>query len=114
MDAHGYLFRGFAGKVSPDYIPSLIGCTPDAVHGTNSDAYFERVEITDRTILKITSSRWWSFDSAIEPDGDPIVIIEAPIGSYYLPLSELEEIAASNQDDDTWALIDRFKAGCGR
>ncbi|ARK07567.1 hypothetical protein LAV_00192 [Sphingobium phage Lacusarx] len=123
MDAHGYLFKGYASKAAPDFTPSLIGQEPGASKGTGQDAYFERVEIDDRHIDTIKRSRWAVFDNsdadaaAINPTesagNDPILAVKGRAGSYYIPLSELYEIAASNHDDDTIALIEKLFPNAG-
>lgn len=105
MDAYGYLFKGYAGKVSADYFPSLIGSPDDTTHGNADDAYFERIEISDRHISDITISRWRVWDNGPAGVSDFILAVRGRGGSYYIPKAELEEIAASNQDDETFELL---------
>lgn len=102
MDAYGYLFKCYAGKASPDYIPSLIGSEINTPH--SADAYFERVDISDRHIDTIKVTRWINFDNTDEA----LLAVKGRSGSYYIPRNELYEIAAANQDDDTIALIERL------
>lgn len=105
MDAYGYLFKGYAGKVSPDYFPSLIGSPAGTTHGNGDDAYFERIEISDRHISDISISRWSCFNNDGAAVSDPILAVRGRAGSYYIPKAELEEIAAANQDDETFELL---------
>jgi hypothetical protein len=105
MEAYGYVFKGYAGKIDPEYIPSLIGSPVGATAGSATDAYFERVEINNRRITDLSISRYCVFDNGPAGTSDVIFAIRGPIGSYYLPRRELEEIAAAHQDDDTIEMI---------
>lgn len=107
MDAYGYILKGNATSVRPDYVPSLIGIDAGTFTSSNRDPYFERVEITDRTITSLAVSRWITFgDSATPTTIDPILEVKAPGTAYYIPRSELYEIAAFHHDDDTIEMID--------
>lgn len=95
MDAYGYLFKGFDGKVSADYVPSLIG-----IATVGPDAYFERVDLDTRRITALAVSRY------LTEEGD--VIFEARNSDakrFYIPKAELEELAAFHHDDDTFEMI---------
>jgi hypothetical protein len=110
MDAHGYRLAGNSATTAPEEFPSLIGVDPNGL--TNRpDPYFARFEVEDRTITSLAFSRWVTYDSVTFPDQDPILEVRSPIGGYYIPLSELEEIAAAHQDDDTFEMIAALKKG---
>jgi hypothetical protein len=111
MTAYGYAFKSYASKARPDYIPSMIGAELGNTTAKQDDAYFERIEVTDRQVVSIQTTRWFLFDSADRPDGnsEPIVQVKGRSGNYYITLSELEEIAAENHDDDTFAMIGLYK-----
>lgn len=96
--SHGYLFKTYASKASADYIPSLVG-VPAPGQSTDT-GYFERIELQDRYIGAMSVSRW------VTEEGDTILAVSGRKGkTYYIPKSELEEIAAENQDDDTWDML---------
>lgn len=107
MDAYGYILKGLAGKVPQEYIPSLIGVDSSHPADTTLAAYFERIELKDRTITSITTSKYISYDNVTEADPNPsindvILMVRTPRGGYYIPKGELEEIAAFHHDDDTF------------
>jgi hypothetical protein len=56
-------------------------------------------------------SRWVTYDSMTTPEQDPILGVRSPAGDYYIPLSELQEIAAANQDDETFELLAALRFG---
>jgi hypothetical protein len=104
MTAHGYILKGNSKTAQPDYIPSLIGIDTGTFTPNKTNPYFERIDITDRTITSLAASRWNVFDSLVtgtETALDPILEVRGPRLSYYIPKSELFEIAAFNHDDDT-------------
>lgn len=105
MDAHGYKLSGNTKTVAPDYVPSLVGVDPNQLRASATDPYFERIDITDRTITSLAISKWVTYDSLPLDHRDPILAVKSPGGNYYIPKSELVEIAAANQDDDTIELI---------
>lgn len=105
MDAHGYLFKGKAGSSLPDLYPSLIGALPGSTNASNGDAYFDRIDLADRTVKRIIVSKWLVWDNGAAAVSDPILQVQSPAGTYYIPKSELEEIAAANHDDDTWEML---------
>lgn len=111
MDAHGYRLAGNSRTASTDYIPSLVGVDPQQVSPTARDPYFERIEITDRRITSLSVSRWVTYDSLPELVRDPILEVKGPGGNYYIPCTELVEIAAANQDDETFAMLSLLKLG---
>lgn len=111
MDAHGYRLAGNTKTVAPDYVPSLVGVDTQQVRASATDPYFERIEIADRTIASLSITRWVTYDSLPLSDRDPILGVKGPAGSYYIPKSELEEIAAANQDDETFELINALFKG---
>jgi hypothetical protein len=104
MDAHGYRLIGNEKTVSVETFPSLIGVDPFG-NKARPDPYFDRVDITDRRITSLSISRWVTFDSAATPEQDPILEVRSPSGGYYIPRSELVEIAAANQDDETFEML---------
>lgn len=110
MDAHGYRLAGNEKTASPDAFPSLIGVDPFGCKA-RPDPYFDRIDITDRSITSLSISRWVTYDSATLPQQDPILEVRSPAGGYYIPRSELEEIAAANQDDETFELLAALKQG---
>jgi hypothetical protein len=75
------------------------------------DPYFDRIDIADRTITSLAVSRWVTYDSSTTPEQDPILEVRSPAGGYYIPLSELVEIAAANQDDETFEMLATLKKG---
>ncbi|MEQ6332978.1 hypothetical protein [Sphingobium sp. MK2] len=110
MDAHGYIFKGKASKLDPSYIPSLIGVNLNRPITIADAAYFEQIEITDRRITSIERSPYVVYDEVTEetpaPEGNAtIVVVRSPGGDYYIPSNELAEIAAANQDDETFELL---------
>lgn len=106
MQAYGYMLKGKASHLSPDYIPSLIGTSPEAVEAGPEDMYFEMVEFDDRRIESIALTKWVNFDSLPLTGRDPIVIVKRPDGKgYYITVSELQDIAAFHQDDETFELL---------
>lgn len=111
MDAFGYRLSGNTRTVSLDYVPSLVGVDPNQLRASAADPYFERFEITDRSITSLSFSRWVTYDSLPEKFRDPILEVRSPGGNYYIPRSELEEIAAAYQDDDTFEMIAALKPG---
>lgn len=110
MDAHGYRLAGNSTTRSPDDFPSLIGVDPNGLKN-RPDPYFDRFDIADRSITSLSISRWVTYDSVTTPQQDPILEVRSPVGGYYIPLSELEEIAAANQDDETFEMIAALKKG---
>ncbi len=106
MEAFGYTLKGKAERLSTDFTPSLIGVGVNASEPSPQDMYFERIEFTDRTIASISKTDWVNYDSAPLTGRDPILKIRRPDGSgYYIPLSELQELAAFHQDDETFELL---------
>lgn len=101
MNQHGYVLKGNSKTAPTDYIPSLIGVDVTQVNASRGDPYFERVDIADRRITSLARSRWVSYDSLPLPNRDPILEVKSPTGAYYIPASELYEIAAFHHDDDT-------------
>src|SRR4051812_13438687 len=110
MDAHGYRLAGNENTAAPDIFPSLIGVDANGLK-TRPDPYFARIDINDRTISSLSISRWVTYDSAATPEQDPILEVRSPAGGYYIPLSELVEIAAANQDDETFEMIASLRRG---
>lgn len=105
MDPHGYLLKGNSKTASTDFIPSLIGVDPAQTNPAASDPYFLRVELASRAITSLARSRWVAYDSLPSGDRDPILEVRSPAGAYYIPASELYEIAAFHHDDDTIGMI---------
>jgi hypothetical protein len=105
MDQHGYTLKGNSKTAPTDYIPSLIGVDQQQPAASRNDPYFERVEIKDRRITGLSVSRWVSYDSLPLQHRDPILAVQSPNGAYYIPATELYEIAAANHDDDTIEMI---------
>ncbi len=110
MDAYGYRLAGNEKTRSPEDFPSLIGVDPNGLKN-RPDPYFDRIDITDRTITSLAYSRWVTYDSVTTPQQDPILEVRSPGGGYYIPLSELQEIAAAHQDDDTFEMIAALNKG---
>lgn len=108
MDAHGYILNGNSKTAAPGYFPSLIGVEPDQVNPNKGDPYFARIEVTDRRITTIARSRWVCFDSLPSATRDPILAVRTVSGSYYIPASELFEIAAFHHDDDTIEMMTKL------
>ncbi len=96
---HGYLFKAYAKRAAPEYIPSMIG-TP--VNGSSAEpSYYERIEVSDRAVNALSKTQY-----VVEGTSDPILQVRHPKGSlYYIPKSELEEIAAAHQDDDIFDML---------
>lgn len=110
MDAYGYRLAGNSITASPDYVPSLIGVDPNQLRANARDPYFERIEVSDRRITALAISRYVTYDSLPLDHRDPILEIKSPAGNYYIPKSELEEIAGFHQDDETFEMLaDLFK-----
>jgi hypothetical protein len=105
MDAFGYILAGNARTAPADFYPSLIGVSEDQRSAGRADPYFNRIDVTDRRITEIAVSPYVTYDSLPLEHRDPILAVKGPGGNYYIPRSELEEIAAANQDDDTFALL---------
>jgi hypothetical protein len=105
MDAFGYILAGNARTAAADFIPSLIGVATAQLPASKSDLYFNRIDVADRTITSIAVSPYVTYDSLPLEVRDPILAVKGPEFSYYIPRSELEEIAAANGDDDTFALL---------
>lgn len=104
MDAYGYRLAGNEKTAAPDTFPSLIGVDQNGLK-SRPDPYFDRIDITDRTISSLSVSRWVTYDSVDTPEQDPILEVRSPSGGYYIPRSELIEIAAANQDDETFEML---------
>jgi hypothetical protein len=109
MDQHGYILKGNSKTAPTDYIPSLIGVDETQTNASRGDPYFERVDIADRRISSLSVSRWVSYDSLPLEYRDPILAVQSPHGAYYIPASELHEIAAFHHDDDTIEMLAALK-----
>lgn len=106
MQAFGYILKGKASHLSTDYIPSLIGTPAGAIEASPDDMYFEMIEFDDRRIKSIAVTKWVNFDSTPLDNRDPILIVKRPDDKgYYITLSELQDIAAFHQDDETFELL---------
>lgn len=111
MDAHGYVIAGNAKTAKTDFIPSLIGVDQAQLNPTFRDVYFERIDLPDRRVGSLTVTRWVSYDSLPNDHRDPILGVKRPDGkSYYIPYSELYEIASFNHDDDTIEMLEALNS----
>ncbi len=109
MDPFGYLLKTNSKQAASDYIPSLIGVDPEQVRANARDPYFERIELPTRAVTALSVSRWVTFDSLPATERDPILAVKAPFGTYYIPASELFELAAYHHDDDTIEMMRAIK-----
>lgn len=101
MDGHGYLLTSNSRSAAPDYIPSLVGL--DTVNPNGSDVYFERIDIAGITITSLSYSKW------VDPDGIAILGVKAGSKSFYIPHTELIDIATSADDRPTLEMLKALK-----
>lgn len=107
--SHGYSIIGKAGKAT-SFIPSLIGVLRHQEDPSVEDMYFVRYDIEDYAAGSVTSlavTQWDCYDS-LPLDRDPIIAVKGRHGNYYIPLSELEEVAAETGDQALAAMIIRL------
>lgn len=99
MDGHGYTLIANSRSAEAGFMPSLVGV--ESVNPNARDVYFDRIDITGFTITNLALSRW------TDPDGDPILAVKTRAGGFYIPQSELVELATETDDAD---LLDMLKA----
>lgn len=100
--AHGYALVGSAQRLA-SLIPSLIGVREEQISPGPQDMYFVRYDIDDLaagSITAISRTRWVNYDSLPFDERDPILEVRAGVatGDFYIPASELVEIAATLGD----------------
>lgn len=105
MNTHGYRLVGKASTVSPDYLPSLIGIDQLQVAPSPTDTYFEQIDLGKVNITSIAVSRWVTYDNAPDPRRDPILGVKADGLSFYIPFTELRDLATEQQDSDILEML---------
>lgn len=85
------------------FIPSLIGVREEQISPGPLDMYFVRYDIDDLAagmITAIATTRWVNYDSLPNDTRDPILEVRAACetGDFYIPATELLEIAAELGD----------------
>jgi hypothetical protein len=91
-------------------IPSLIGVREEQISPGPLDMYFVRYDIDDLAAGSITSialTRWVNYDSLPLTTRDPILEVRAhcDTGDFYIPASELMEIATEIGDVNLNAML---------
>jgi len=100
--AHGYALMGKAQRLGA-FIPSLIGVLAEQDNPGPLDMYFVRYDIDDLAagmVTAISATRWVNYDSLPANTRDPILEVRAlcETGDFYIPASELLEIAVEIGD----------------
>lgn len=115
MSLYAYRLAGKAQSADPDYIPSLIGIEKAQISPAGTDIYFEQIEVptTAGEITHITKTRWVTYDSFSPAQRDPILAVRAGTLSFYIPMSELEEVAAAGEAESLLSLLNFIKTKGG-
>lgn len=96
----GYAMIGKANN-STTLIPSLIGILSYQEDPSPEDRYFARFDIDDYRADSIDAARvtqWVDYDSMELGRRDPILAVSGRCGAYFIPLSELIQIAQETSD----------------
>lgn len=109
--AYGYTLVGKAGRLSPDYVPSLIGVGYRQEEPGPDDMYFERAEDVSIDDLTLARSQWVNYDSLPAGSRDPILALKSARGSFYCPAGELREQFVEAGKVNALARLDAFLAG---
>lgn len=104
----GYALIGKAGSLT-SVLPSLIGILTEQEDTSPEDRYFARYDIDDYAagdIQAVRVTQWVVYDSLELGHRDPILAVKGPSSPYYIPLSELIEIA---EETDDRALLEKLQ-----